>query len=150
MCFSPRGHNLLPRSHHHIEFVSCSTLEKTKLCYHPTLSSVLRKSFQWIVHDHSPARFLGRCPQGVAPLYPLSLSLAQLSHSRDLDFHSFSSPGSLTSRMADSREHLAIRLIIGRDFAVTRSSPEFCCDLFAIALEETVELKWLILNKHNR
>ena len=45
---------------------------------------------------------------------------------------------------------LAIRLIIGRDFAVTRSSPESCCDVFAIASEQTVELKWLILNKHNR
>ena len=45
---------------------------------------------------------------------------------------------------------LAIRLIIGRDFAVTRSSPESCCDIFAIASEQTVELKWLILNKHNK
>ena len=30
---------------------------------------------------------------------------------------------------------LAIRLIIGRDFPVTRSSPESCCNLFAIASE---------------
>ena len=45
---------------------------------------------------------------------------------------------------------LAIRFIIGRDFAVTRSSPESCCSLFAIASEQAVELKWLILNKHNR
>ena len=45
---------------------------------------------------------------------------------------------------------LAIRLIFGRDFAVTRSSPESCCSLFAIASEQTVELKWLILNKHNK
>ena len=37
---------------------------------------------------------------------------------------------------------LAIRLIIARDFAVTRSSPESCCDFFAIASEQTVELKW--------
>ena len=36
-----------------------------------------------------------------------------------------------------------MRLIIGRDFAVTRSSPESCCDLFAIASEQTLELKWL-------
>ena len=45
---------------------------------------------------------------------------------------------------------LALRLIIGRGFAVTRSSPESCFDLFAIASEQTAELKWLILNKHNR
>ena len=44
---------------------------------------------------------------------------------------------------------LAIRLIIGRDFAVTRSSPESCCNIFAMASEQTVELQWLILNKHN-
>ena len=44
---------------------------------------------------------------------------------------------------------LAIRLIIGRDFAVTRSSPKSCCNLFAMVLEQTVILKWLILNKHN-
>ena len=45
---------------------------------------------------------------------------------------------------------LAIRLIIGRDVAVTRSSPETCCNLFAMASEQSVELKWLMLNKHNR
>ena len=42
-----------------------------------------------------------------------------------------------------------MRLIIGRDFAVTRSSPESCRSLFAMASEQTVGLKWLILNKHN-
>ena len=45
------------------------------------------------------ARFLGRCPQRVAPFYPLS----QRSHSKDSDFHSFSSPGFLTPKMRDSR-----------------------------------------------
>ena len=35
---------------------------------------------------------------------------------------------------------LAIGLIIGRDFAVTRSSPESCCSLFAMASEQTVGL----------
>ena len=34
-----------------------------------------------------------------------------------------------------------MRLIIGRDFAVTRSSLESCCNLFAVASEQTVELK---------
>ena len=41
---------------------------------------------------------------------------------------------------------LAIRLIIGRDIAVTRSSPESCASLFAIVSDQTVELKWLVLN----
>ena len=35
-------------------------------------------------------------------------------------------------------------------FAVTRSSPESCWDRFAIVSEQTVELKWLLLNKHNK
>ena len=43
---------------------------------------------------------------------------------------------------------LATRFII--DFAVTRSSPESCWDRFDIVSEHTVELKWLILNKHKR
>ena len=30
--------------------------------------------------------------------------------------------------------------MIGRDFAVTRPSPESCCDLFAIAAEQTPEM----------
>ena len=79
-----------------------STLEKTKLCYHPTLSSVLRVNFQRIVNDSSPARFSGRCRQRVAPFCALS----RLSHSMDLDFYSFSSPGFLTSKMTNSREPL--------------------------------------------
>ena len=33
---------------------------------------------------------------------------------------------------------LAIKLIIGRDFAVTRSPPESCSDRFAIVSEQTV------------
>ena len=45
---------------------------------------------------------------------------------------------------------LAIRFIIGRDFAVTRSSPESCWDRFAIVSEHTVELKWLVLNNFNK
>ena len=45
---------------------------------------------------------------------------------------------------------LAIKLIIGLDFAVTLSSPESCCVLFDITSEQSVELKWLTLNKHKR
>ena len=49
-----------------------------------------------------------------------------------------------------SKNTLATRLNIGRDFAVTHYSPESCWDRFAIVSEHTVELKWLILNKHNK
>ena len=40
---------------------------------------------------------------------------------------------------------VAIRFIIGRDFAVTRSSPDSCWDRFSIVPEYTVELKWLMI-----
>ena len=45
---------------------------------------------------------------------------------------------------------LANKLIIGLDFAVTLSSPDSSCVLFDITSEQSVELKWLILNKHKR
>ena len=35
---------------------------------------------------------------------------------------------------------LAVNFIISLDFAVTRSSPESCCNIFAMASEQTVEL----------
>ena len=86
-----------------------------------------------------------RCRHRVSPVLPLSQQL----YSRDFDFHNFFT--GLTEVEDDTFDGtLAIRLIIGRGFAVTRSSPESCCTLFAIASEQTVELKWLILNKHNR
>ena len=44
----------------------------------------------------------------------------------------------------------AIKLIIGFDFAVTLSSAESFCVLFDITSEQSVELKWLMLNKHKR
>ena len=39
---------------------------------------------------------------------------------------------------------------IGFDFAVTLSSPDSSCVLFEITSEQSVELKWLMLNKHKR
>ena len=48
------------------------------------------------------------------------------------------------------RRHPCKKLIIGNDYAVTRSSPESCWSLFAFVSEQTVELKWLTLNKHNK
>ena len=46
--------------------------------------------------------------------------------------------------------HLDTKFIIGFDFAVTLSTPESFCVLFDITLEQSVELKWLMLNKHKR
>ena len=44
----------------------------------------------------------------------------------DLDFHNFSSPVLLEVEDDTNDGVLAIRFIIGLDFAVTRSSPESC------------------------
>ena len=66
--------------------------------------------------------------QRVAPFYHIS----QLSHSRDSDFQSLSSPGFLTPKMTGLTESLATRLIIGLDFAVTLSSLDSFCVLFDI------------------
>ena len=46
--------------------------------------------------------------------------------------------------------HRETKFIIGFDFAVTRSSPASFCVLFDITSEQSVELKWLMLNKHKR
>ena len=63
----------------------------------------------------------GLCRYEVSLIAPHSQQL----YSRDLDFHNFF-PG-LTEVEDDTCDGtLAIRLIIGRDFAVTRSSPESC------------------------
>ena len=123
---------------YHPSTCQLSTLEKTKLCHRSTSSSVLGTSFQ---------QFVGGGRHRVAPFYHLS----QLSHSRRSDFHCFSFFPGLSHAEDDRVEGaLAIWLIIGLDFAVTPSSPESCCTLFAIPSEQTVELKWLMLNKNKR
>ena len=40
--------------------------------------------------------------------------------------------------------------LVSVDFAVALSSPDSFFDLFDITSEQTVELKWLMLNKHER
>ena len=87
---------------YHPSIYQLSTLEETKLCYHPTLSSVLSTSCQQIACGDGQARFLGRCPQRVAPFDHVS----QLSLSRDSDFQSFSSPDFLTPKMTGLRKLL--------------------------------------------
>ena len=86
----------------HLIIHQLSTLEKTKLCHRPILSSVLSTRFQQIVCGGALARDCRHGRQRVAPFYHIT----QLSHSRETDLHGFSSPGFLTSRMTDSRESL--------------------------------------------
>ena len=121
-----------------------STLEKTKLCHHPILSSLLSTSFQRI-GGGALARDLCHGQQRVSPFY----HIPQLSHSRDSDFHYFSSR---LCHAEDDRVEgaFAIRFIIGLDFAVTLSSPDSFCVLFDTTSEQTVELKWLGLNTDKR
>ena len=78
-----------------------STLEKTKLCHRPILSSLLSTSFQRIACG-ALARDLCHGQQRVSPSYHIT----QLSHSRDSDFHNFSSPGFLMPKMTELRELL--------------------------------------------
>ena len=85
------------------------------------------------------------CLCQVAPISPLE----QLN-SMDLDSRNISFTG-LTEVEDDTSDGvLPPRFIIGRDFAVTRSSPESCSNRFYMAAEQTVGLKWLMLNKFNK
>ena len=63
------------------------------------------------------------------------------------------------SRLSDAVEsstsrvlslHRETKFIIVFDFPVTFSSPESFSFLFDITSEQLVELKWLMLNKHNK
>ena len=134
-----------PRSFAHLS-ISFPLLTRPSMVFIPLWVACWGRTFNGIVHDNSQMRSFGRCRQRVAPVFPLS----QHSYSRDLDFHNFSSPGFLKLWMIRSDGTLAISLLIGRYFAVTRSSHGSCWIRFAIVSEQTVELKWLILNKHNR
>ena len=46
--------------------------------------------------------------------------------------------------------HRETKFIIGFDFAVTLSSLDSSCVLFDITSEQSVEMKWLMFNKHKR
>ena len=89
-----------------------STLEKTKHGHNPILNNLLKRVYQVALIDHLQQRT-----------------------SKDPVFRNVSSPG-LTEVEDDTTDGvLAIRFIIGFDFAVSRSSPESCWDRFAIAAE---------------
>ena len=132
---------------YHPSIHQLSTLEKTKLRHRPILSSVLSTSFQRIACGGAPGAWLAsRSTTGLPPFYHIS----QLSHSRDSDFHNF-----LLPKLSDAEDDrvegaLAIRLIIGLNFAVTLSSPDSSCVLFDITPEQSVGLKWRMVNKYKR
>ena len=92
----------LSKKFHRVSQIACtsqhqfSTLEKTKHGYHPTFSSLLKRNIPQIACDNSGRKLsFGRCRCRVSVIAPLSQQL----HSRDFDFHNFSSPGKLMSRM---------------------------------------------------
>ena len=116
-----------------------STLEKTKHGRHPILNNLLKRSFPWIAHGSGDQRIqINLYLHQVALIY-----LLQQLVSMDLDFHNFFT--GLTEVEDDTNDGvLAVKCIISLNFAVTRSSPESCCDRFAIVSEQTVELKWWI------
>ena len=102
-------------SFNHPSIHQLSTLEKTKFCQHRILSSVLSASFQQIAGGGALARDLCHGQQRVSPFYRIS----HLAYSEDFDFHNSSSPGCLMAKMTELKGALAIRLIIGLDFAET-------------------------------
>ena len=79
---------------------------------------------------------------------------AQFTCSEEIDFHVWGFSG-LSDAVEGSTSgvlslHGETKFIIGFDFAVTLSSPDSSCVLFDITSEQSVELKWLMLNKHKR
>ena len=82
----------------HLHF---STLEKTRMNHNPVSSLIL--TFQ-----------------RVAPLY------RQEQVFQDLDIHTRSSPGLMKLKKTRTKAFLRSNFIIGRDFAVTRPSPDSC------------------------
>ena len=88
--------------------------------------------------------------QRVSPFF----HAAQFASPEEIDFHVWFSPGFLLqwrqARQESFSLHRETKFIIGFDFAVTLSSPESFCVPFDISSEQSVELKWLLINKHKR
>ena len=70
--------------------------------------------------NHNPVNSLILTFQRVSPLY------RQEQVVQDLDIHTRTSPGLLKLKKNTNEGVLAVKFIIGRDFAVTRPSPESC------------------------
>ena len=88
--------------------------------------------------------------QRVAPFYDAD----QFASSEEIDFHVWVFTGlsdaveGSTSRVLSL--HRETKFIIGFDFAVTLSSLASFFVLFDITSRHLVELKWLMLNEHER
>ena len=84
----------------------------------------------------------------------LFFDAAEFASSEEIGFRVWFSPRLSDAVEASSSRVLSLhhetKFIIGVDFAVTLSSPESLCVLFDITSEQSVELKWLMLNKHKR
>ena len=93
---------------------------------------------------------MSKRPLQVSPF----LDAAQSTRSEVIDFHIWFSPGLSDAVEASTSGFLSLhretKFVIGFDFAVTLSAPEFFCVLFDIASRQVVELKWLMLNRHRR
>ena len=124
--FSLAGLTVLPSLH------QISTLEKTTFRQYSILSSISKRPLQ------------------ISPF----LVAAHSTSSEVFDFHNWFSPGFSDAIEASTSAVLSLhretKLIIGFDFAVTLSSPQSSCVLCDITSEQTVELKWPMLNKHKR
>ena len=70
--------------------------------------------------NHNPVNSLILTFQRVSPLY------RQEQVVQDLDIHTWSLPGFDEAEEDTNEGVLVVKFIIGRDFAVTRPSPEFC------------------------
>ena len=69
----------------------------------PLLNNLLKRSFPWIAHGNDGRMLrINLCVYQDVPIFPLSQQL----HSRDFDFHNFSSPDLLMSRMIRSTASL--------------------------------------------
>ena len=95
MCPCPRGDRRVS-PFYHPSIHQLSTLEKTKLYHRPTLSSVLSTELptKLFVEVH----WLVTCVTADNGLHR-SIHISQLSHSKDYDFHSFSSLGFMMPKM---------------------------------------------------
>ena len=111
----------------HPSFHQICTLEKTKLCHRPILSSLLSACFQRI---------------GTTRLYVLSsFSVFALQGS---DFQRFSYPGFLTPKMTELRDPLQSNSSLVFKFAVTLSSPDSSGVLFKLTSKQSTERKCLM------
>ena len=70
--------------------------------------------------NHIPENNLILTFQRVSPLY------RQEQVVQDLDIHTRSSPGLMKAEEDTAEGVLAVKFIMGRDLAVTRSSPDSC------------------------